>query len=177
MVEDAVTAARESALPHARAAGKATSGFVRASALASGSSISEADALGEAARVEVEMQTIRSAVEVATASATSAESKALHFRVTVAEQLDDGTAASKNLDGTEPELLVWNHAWRAAAATETQAFKSSLTASGLHTEAAIEAKVKAKAALDKHGLVRGPSGKFPGQDFHPLAFALSIAVS
>jgi hypothetical protein len=158
IVDAALQTAHDEALPQAHSAGEVAGKIARDASAAAGGSESQAVELGKAATRETIEQTLSAAVERAKADVTSVESKARHFRVTVSEQLDDGSARTKTEDGGEPEVLVWNHKWRASQAAITEAYKEDLEASGTSANK-IKKLVKKKAADDKHGLVHGPSGK------------------
>ncbi len=159
IVDVAVQVAHDAAVPHAEVAGGIAANLVRDGAVAEGKSELEATELGDFARRVTGEQTLRAAVERARVAATSVESKARHFSLAVAEQTEDGSAASLSEAGRVPELLVWNHRWRAKQAAATQAYKQELEASGTSANQ-VKILVKKKASEEKHGLVHGPSGSF-----------------
>jgi hypothetical protein len=157
IVDDAVQVAHDAAVTHAEVAGEVVANLIREEAVAGGKSESEATHLGNSARREIGEQTMRAAVQRARAAATSVESKARHFSLAVAEQAEDGSAASLTEAGRPPELLVWNHRWRATQAAATEAYRLELEASG-KSAAQVKLLVKKKAVEEKHGLIHGPSG-------------------
>jgi hypothetical protein len=157
IVDAALQTAHDEALPQAHSAGEVAGKIAREASVAAGGSESLAAELGDAARRGAVQQTLSDAVERAKSEVTSVESKARHFRVVVSEQLDDGSARTKTEDGGEPEVLVWNHKWRASQAAITAAYKAELEVRGTSANM-IKVLVKKKAVDDKHGLVHGPSG-------------------